>query len=311
MIRVTTNMLNNQMLLNLNRNGVNLNNLQTQLTTGRKINKPSDDPVGITYSMRYRAELSSNEQYQKNVSSAQSWLEYTDTTVDQVGSILHRMKELTVQASNSTNPQSALDSIRTEVEQLKEQLIDLGNSKVNGKYIYNGQKYDQKPYDFPKDAEGKSIITDIDIENLRTDSGDVNYIVGDGVQLPINITGSEIFGTPEEKDDDHLFSIINRLTEALRTGDFPGISGELDQIDSRLDKVLTARSTVGARANRVDLMSNRLGDLEINLTDMQSRTEDADAEKLILNAKIQESIYNASLSVGAKIISNSLADFIR
>lgn len=311
MIRVTSNMLNNQMLLNLNRNGVNLNNLQTQLTTGRKINKPSDDPVGITYSMRYRAELSSNDQYQKNVSSAQSWLEYTDTTVDQVGSILHRMKELTVQASSSTNPPSALNSIRTEIDQLKEQLIDIGNSKVNGKYIYNGQKYDQKPYDFPKDADGKSIILDTDIETLVTDSGDVNYIVGDSVQLPVNITGNVIFGTPDDKNGDHLFSIINRLTTALENGKFEDISGELDNIDTRLDKVLTARSVVGARANRVDLMAGRLGDLEINLTDMQSRTEDADAEKLLLNAKVQESIYNASLSVGAKIISNTLADFIR
>lgn len=311
MIRVTSNMLNNQMLLNLNRNGVNLNNLQTQLTTGRKINKPSDDPVGITYSMRYRAELSSNDQYQKNVSSAQSWLEYTDTTVNQVGSILHRMKELTVQASNSTNPPSALNSIRTEIEQLKEQLIDIGNSKVNGKYIYNGQKYDQKPYDFPKDADGKSIILDTDIETLVTDSGDVNYIVGDSVQLPVNITGNVIFGTPDDKDGDHLFSIINRLTKALEDGNFKDISGELDKIDTRLDKVLTARSVVGARANRVDLMAGRLGDLESNLTDMQSRTEDADAEKVLLNAKVQESIYNASLSVGAKIISNTLADFIR
>lgn len=311
MIRVTSNMLNNQMLLNLNRNGVNLNNLQTQLTTGRKINKPSDDPVGITYSMRYRAELSSNDQYQKNVSSAQSWLEFTDTTVNQVGSILHRMKELTVQASNSTNPPSALNSIRTEIEQLKEQLIDIGNSKVNGKYIYNGQKYDQKPYDFPKDADGKSIILDTDIETLVTDAGDVNYIVGDSVQLPVNITGNLIFGTPDDKDGDHLFSIINRLTTALEDGNFKDISGELDNIDTRLDKVLTARSVVGARANRVDLMAGRLGDLEINLTDMQSRTEDADAEKLLLNAKVQESIYNASLSVGAKIISNTLADFIR
>lgn len=311
MIRVTSNMLNNQMLLNLNRNGVNLNNLQTQLTTGRKINKPSDDPVGITYSMRYRAELSSNDQYQKNVNSAQSWLEYTDTTVNQVGGILHRMKELTVQASSSTNPPSALNSIRTEIEQLKEQLIDIGNSKVNGKYIYNGQKYDQKPYDFPKDADGKSIILDTDIETLVTDSGDVNYIVGDSVQLPVNITGNVIFGTPADKDGDHLFSIINRLTKALEDGKFEDISGELDNIDTRLDKVLTARSVVGARANRVDLMAGRLGDLEINLTDMQSRTEDADAEKLLLNAKVQESIYNASLSVGAKIISNTLADFIR
>lgn len=309
MIRVTSNMLNNQMLLNLNRNGVNMNKLQTQLTTGRKLNKPSDDPVGITYSMRYRAELSSNEQYQKNVDSAQSWLEATDTAVDQVGSILHRVKELTVQASSSTNPQSALDSINTEIKQLKEQLLDIGNSKINGKYIFNGQTYDKKPFDFPKGADNISDTTGAG--DLTTDTGEINYIIGDNIQLSVNITGSDLFGSPADQNGDHIFTMLDRLSGALEQSEFGVISDQLDLINTRMDKVLTARSQVGAKTNRVELMQGRLTDLEVNLNDMQGNVEDADYEKVILNAKIQESIYNASLSTGAKIISNSLADFLR
>jgi len=309
MMRVTSNMLNSQLLLNLNRNGNRMTDLQTQLSSGRKINKPSDDPVGITYSMRYRAELASNEQYQDNVDGALSWLEFSDQMIGQVGSIIQRLKELTVQASNSTNPQSALNSIKTEVEQLKEQLIDIGNSKLNGKYIFNGQTYDKKPYDFPKDANNLSDTTLAG--DLLTDSGDIKYIVGESIQLSINISGNDIFGSPDEKDDDHLFTMIDRLTSALRASDFPVISAQLDLLDSRLDKVMTARAEIGAKINRVELMDKRLEDLGLNLTDMQSKTEDADYEKLILQSKIQESIYNASLSAGAKIISNSLVDFLR
>lgn len=309
MIRVTTNMLNSQLLLNLNRNGVRMNDLQNQMSTGRKINKPSDDPVGITYSMRYRGELSSNEQYQANVDSALSWLDFNDTALGQVGSIIQRVKELTVQASNSTNPQSALTSIQTEIEQLKEQLIDIGNSKLNGKYIFNGQTYDQKPYDFVKDANNLSDTSDVG--DLLTDAGNITFIVGESVQLSINVTGNSIFGSPEEKDDDHLFTMMDRLISALSTSDFVGIAGELDKLDTRLDKVMTARAEIGAKTNRVELMGGRLEDLGINLTDLQSKTEDADYEKLIIQSKIQESIYNASLSAGAKIISNSLVDFLR
>lgn len=308
-MRVTSNMMNAQLLLNLNRNGNRMSDLQTQMSTGRKINKPSDDPVGITYSMRYRAELASNEQYQDNVDGALSWLEFSDQMIGQVGSIIQRLKELTVQASNSTNPQSALDSIKTEVEQLKEQLIDIGNSKLNGKYIFNGQTYDKKPYDFPKDANNLSDTTLAG--DLLTDSGDIKYIVGDSIQLSINISGNNIFGNPDEKDGDHLFTMIDRLTTALGTSDFPAISSQLDLLDSRLDKVMTARAEIGAKVNRVELMGGRLEDLGINLTDMQSKTEDADYEKLILQSKIQESIYNASLSAGAKIISTSLVNFLR
>lgn len=309
MMRVTSNMMNAQLLLNLNRNGNRMSDLQTQMSTGRKINKPSDDPVGITYSMRYRAELSSNEQYQDNVDAALSWLDFNDTMIGQAGSIIQRLKELTVKASNTTNPQTALTSIQTEVQQLKEQLIDIGNSKINGKYIFNGQNYDKKPYDFVKDANNLSDTRAVG--DLLTDSGDINYIVGDNVQLAINITGNNIFGSPDEKDGDHLFTMIDRLSTALGAGDFPTISAQLDKLDTRLDKLMTVRAEIGAKTNRVELMNGRLEDLGINLTAMQSKTEDADYEKLILQSKIQESIYNASLSAGAKIISTSLVDFLR
>lgn len=89
MIRVTSNMMSSQLLLNLNRNARTMNDTQLQLASGRKINKPSDDPVGITYSLRYRAELSSNEQYTKNVDSALSWLDYNDTVLGQAGMLFN------------------------------------------------------------------------------------------------------------------------------------------------------------------------------------------------------------------------------
>ncbi|MGC5774375.1 flagellar hook-associated protein FlgL [Paenibacillus pabuli] len=306
-MRITNNMLSSQLLLNLNRNAQQMNNTQTQLATGRKINKPSDDPVGITYSLRYRAELSSNEQYQKNVDSAVSWLEFNDTVMNQAGNVMQRLRELTVQASTGTNPQSALDSINEEVQQLKEQLIDISNSKLNGKYVFNGETYDVKPYDFPTNADGSFDTTNA--ASVVTDKGKINFIVGESVQLPINVDGNEVFGTGTE--DDNLFVIMNTIMKALSDGDQKELSNQLDNIDSRMDKMLAIRSEIGAKTNRVDLMMGRLDDLGINLTDLQSKVEDADYAELAMQSKIQENIYNASLSAGAKIISPSLVDFLR
>ncbi|NUU74809.1 flagellar hook-associated protein FlgL [Paenibacillus xylanilyticus] len=306
-MRITNNMLSSQLLLNLNRNAQQMNNTQTQLATGRKINKPSDDPVGITYSLRYRAELSSNEQYQKNVDSAVSWLEFNDTVMNQAGNVVQRLRELTVQASTGTNPQSALDSINEEVKQLKEQLIDISNSKLNGKYVFNGETYDVKPYEFPSNADGTYDTTNA--ASIVTDKGKINFIVGESVQLPINVSGNEVFGT--ETEEDNLFVIVNTIMKALTEGDQKELSNQLDNIDSRTDKMLAIRSEIGAKTNRVDLMMGRLEDLGINLTDLQSKVEDADYAELAMQSKIQENIYNASLSAGAKIISPSLVDFLR
>lgn len=311
MLRVTSNMMSSQLLLNLNRNARTMNDTQLQLASGRKINKPSDDPVGITYSLRYRAELSSNEQYTKNVDSALSWLDYNDTVLGQAGDVVQRLRELTVQASTGSNPQSALDSINEEVQQLKEQLVDVSNSKLNGKYIFNGEQYDVKPYDFLKGEDGTYDTS----KEIITDTGQIQYIVGEGVQLPINMTGNDVFGYPPDPDhpdnSDNIFSIINSISSALKNGDITAVSSQLSNIDTRMEKILTARSEVGAKTNRVELMQDRLSDLNTNLTDLQAKTEDADYEGLIMNSKIQENIYNASLSVGAKIISTTLVDFIR
>ncbi|WP_342480744.1 flagellar hook-associated protein FlgL [Paenibacillus sp. FSL L8-0340] len=305
MLRVTSNMMNSQLLLNLNRNARTMNDTQLQLASGRKINKPSDDPVGITYSLRYRAELSSNEQYTRNVDGALSWLDYNDTVLGQAGDVVQRLRELTVKASTGSNPQSALDSINEEVLQLKQQLVDVSNSKLNGKYIFNGEKYDTKPYDFAKGTDGSYDTS----KPVTTDSGQIQYIVGEGVQMPINMTGNDVFG--HTGDSDNLFSIINNISDALKKGDLTAITGQLDNIDTRVETILSARAEIGAKTNRVELMQDRLSDLNINLTDLQAKTEDADYEELIMKSKIQENIYNASLSVGAKIISTTLVDFIR
>ncbi|WP_084410935.1 flagellar hook-associated protein FlgL [Paenibacillus glacialis] len=303
-MRITNNMLSSQLLTNLNRNAQAMSHTQEQLSTARKLNKPSDDPVGITYSLRYRSELSSNDQYQRNVDSAMSWLDHNDTVLGQAGDVVQRLRALTVQAATGTNPKSALDSIKAEVVQLKEQLVDIANSQLNGKYIFNGQTYDKKPYDTTLGEPEKAV----------TDVGTVNFVMGDSVIMPISVTGSSVFGevsTTVPDDSDNLFSVINRITNALDTENFSALSGELTNLDTRMETMLRFRSEIGAKTNRVELMQNRLSSLGVNLTDLQSKTEDADYAGTILQSKIQENIYNASLSAGSKIISPSLMDFLR
>lgn len=300
-IRITPSMMHMQLTRNLNNNLARMESLQGQLTTGRKINKPSDDPVGITYSLRYRTELASNDQYQKNTDSALSWLSFNDTVLNQSGNVLHRLKELSVQGATGTNPQVALDAISSEVAELKQQMLDIANSKLNGKYVFNGQQFDRIPYDATQPG--------FDAKTVSTDTGEVMYAVGVGVTMPINVNGNEVFGSPSETDN--IFAVFDNIMAELAAGDNAGVSAELANIESRLDKILNARSLVGSRTNRLELMQNRLDDLGINLTDMQSKTEDADYEKLLIDSKINESVYQASLSVGAKVITPTLVDFLR
>ncbi|MFC5469699.1 flagellar hook-associated protein FlgL [Cohnella suwonensis] len=304
--RVTQGSITNQLLRNINKNLSQMQGLQEQLSTGMKINRPSDDPVGITYSLRYRSDLSLNERYQGNVDSANSWLDFNDTLLTQVSDVGKRIKELAVQGSNGTNPQVALDNIASEMKQLKEQLVDIANSQFKGKYVFNGQFTDKITYD-----------PAVDPATVITDTGNLDYAINTGIQLTVNLTGNNIFGYPPtgvtapKNEDDNLFHVIDEMVSSLESGDYSGVSNQLTMLDSRMDKVLTQQAEIGARMNRVELMEQRLNDLNLNLSTLQSKTEDADMEDLIIKAKVNENVYQASLSVGAKIITPTLVDFLR
>lgn len=131
-IRVTSGMMSTQMLSNLNRNLYRMDNMSNQIATGRKINKPSDDPVGVTYALRYRAELASNEQYQTNTDAAVSWLDATDSNMQQALDVMKRLKELAVQGANGTLSDSDLQAVNLEVDELKQHLVDIGNTQIRG-----------------------------------------------------------------------------------------------------------------------------------------------------------------------------------
>lgn len=296
-IRVTQGMINTQLMRNLNANLARLDHTQGQLATGRKINKPSDDPVGISYAMRYRSEISANDQYIENVDSAISWLEITDSTLNQAGNVIQRLRELTIQAANGTNPQTALDAIESEVSQLYEQLVIIGNSEFNGKHIFNGQMTETPPYS-PETA-GTTV----------TDSGKIKFEIGVGVKIDANVTGETIFGSQD--DTDNAFKVMNDLRVALKDGNFQTINHTIGQLDTRINKFLEVRADVGAKMNRVQLSLGRLEDININLQSLQSKVEDADMAQLITTLKTDENVYQASLSVGAKIIRPSLIDFLR
>lgn len=311
MLRVTNGMKHNQLLMNLNRNARASQATQEQLSTGMKINRPSDDPVGITYSLRYRSEIGMNTQYQKNVDSSISWLEYNDTVLTQTNSVLQRVRELTVAAANDTNPQAGFDSINEEMKELRQQLVDIGNSQINGKYIFNGQNYDQKPYNSELtqlDANGGPVA--VPLSQQEPDTASVEYAVGANIKLGVNLSGQSVFGSKDEVND-NIFGLIDNISKALQEGNTKELSNQLANIDSRVEKILTAQAEVGAKTNRVELMQSRLSDLDVNLTNLQSKTEDADYAELLIKSQIQENIYTASLSVGAKIISTTLVDFLR
>ncbi|WP_336776616.1 flagellar hook-associated protein FlgL [Paenibacillus sp. MMO-58] len=317
-LRVTQRMMSSQMLGNITNNLNSMNKLQNQLSTGKAINKPSDDPIGITFALRYRGEIASNDQYTDNADAAMSSLEYMDTTIGQATDIVQRFRELIVKGANGTLEQTSMTAIQTEVSQLYNQMVEIGNSQFNGKQMFNGEQTGAKPYStlgLDQQSDPSADPPVLKAFSNKTDTGSIQYELSPGMTMDINMTGNDVFGAPvtDESDttSDNLFQLMHRAYDMLGSGDQEGLKGLLGQIDTRMSTMLTARAQIGARVNRVEIVQGRLSDVDINLQQMQQKVEDVDMAQAITNITTLENVYQASLSAGAKIIQPSLVDFLR
>lgn len=125
----------------------NLGKIMDQLSTGKKINRASQDPVVAMNGMRYRTQVTEVEQFKRNLGEVYNWMDTADSTLDSVTQSLHRIRELTVQASNDTYEETQRANISKEISQLREHLVALGNTKANNKYIFNGTNTTTSPID--------------------------------------------------------------------------------------------------------------------------------------------------------------------
>lgn len=300
-MRVTQNMMNSKMMINLNNNNNRMSKYQDMLATGKSLNKPSDDPVAVGYAMRYEAQISRNDQYQRNVDEATSRLEFADTMLNQVNSVMQRARELAVRASTDSMELKDREAVSAEIDQLYRQLVSAGNSEFNGQYIFNGQTTDIRPYDDSNAAES------------QTDMGSIVFMISEGVAMPVNVTGEEVFGSPAGGDptSDNAFNVLKTFKTALDANDGAGIRASLDRIDSRTNKMQQVWSEIGARSNRTEMMESRLQDFDVNLTGLLSKTADADIAKTIMDLKMAENVQRASLSAGSRIIQPTLVDFLK
>lgn len=281
---------------------------QEQLNSGSIISRPSDDPVVAVKGMGYRTDLDKNEQYQRNMRQAHSWLDGTDEALDQVGTSLIRVKELIVQAANDTHTPEDRQKINEEISQIKKHLQDMSNTKVGENYIFSGTNTSS-----PLFKSDGTIQTTADLTGLEK-SIEIN--VFDGISMPINIEGVELFG-----ELDVFMGELEDLLKSGATGDEIGNALGFDNaaggdpkilgLDTLNEKVLVKRAEVGAKQNRVELMEERLKTQEVNVTKQKSLNEDTDYPKTITEMVTAEAIHQASLSVGAKVIQQTLVDFIR
>ncbi|WP_078378891.1 flagellar hook-associated protein FlgL [Sutcliffiella halmapala] len=292
-MRITQSMLSQNSLRHISNSYGKMGKLMDQLATGKKISRPSDDPVVAMKGMYYRTNLTELEQYKRNLSESYAWMENSEASLDHVQSLMHRASELMIQGSNDTASPSDRQAIAKEIEQLKEDFVQVANTQVAGRYIFNGTAID------------KPRITDSsNPESVSTENLPFEIEVSRGIKLQSNINPDNVFSK-------EMLEMWNGIQTALETSDTESLKDLMGRFEKQGDIISAERSELGARYNRLELVDDRIAYQEVVATRILSDNEDADIERVITELTSQESVHRASLGVGARIIQPSLLDFLR
>lgn len=297
-MRITEGRIASDFLFSVNRTRASMNKLQTQLATGKRIQKPSDDPEATDIIMRLNNSVEKNAQFQKNLADGQSALEMTAESLDSFAGMLSQVQEILAGVTNGTRTDS-YGTVADQLEQLLNQGLAAANTKFNEKYLFGGTQTQTVPYVLVDNATPPPSQT----VTYNGNGSSISFQIGEGVNQKVNMSGQEAFnGTA-------IFDKLIQIKDALRAGTAPS-AGDADAIIAMHTSVLQAGSTVGAFLQNLDSTSTHLSEQRTQLLSLLSVQQDTDVAEATMNLKQQELMLNAALNTGAQILPKSLVDFM-
>src|SRR3954451_7989762 len=300
MMRITQRAVAQNSLAGLNSNLSAYNRLNNQLTSGKTISKPSDSPTRTNTSMITRSAIAGNDQYARNISDGQTFLDSTDSALQDMLTQVRRVRDLTVQALNGGAQSTASqEAIATEVSGIRQSMLGQANQVVQGRPLFGGVSTGTRAYDdtgayvgIGDGSDNRTLLTRrvSDVETIRVD-----------------LTGPEAFGDPASGKD--MFAVVNNV--AAHVGDTTALTADLADLDDTIDGLLAAAADVGTRSARMQTAGTINTSQQLTLKTQLSATEDIDLPKTIMELQMQQVGYQAALQATAQVMQPTLLDYLR
>lgn len=266
-----------------------LNKANEIVSSGKRINNLSDDPVGLTQALKVKSAISNLEQMQRNISCGNSWLASSESALTHVQDIISETKVLCIQMANATIDSVQRLSAAGTVQNLFDEIISLANTNIAGSYIFSGSKTDTTPFSDNGTYNGNSNAFTVKI--------------GKDATIEVGSDGGAVFG--------YIFSTMADLKTSLETNDVGGIQDAMSDLDGHFDDISAKISDVGSKMNRMDVKEKIFEDIIFANTDRLSKIEDADMTEAIMELKAREFAYQAALSSSAKLMTLTLMDYMK
>jgi flagellar hook-associated protein 3 FlgL len=290
--RVAHTSLATRSMYNLQQTLLRLADKQDEVSSMKRLRRPSDSPVDTVAAMRLRSDMGRNEQISRNIDDAMSWLGVADNTLVSFVEQISRVRELAVAARNASADSLARQGIAVEVSKVRESLLGLANTQFNGRSIFAGTANTQQTYDDTATYTGISQA--------------IERTIAPGVRVQINVNGDEVFGAA----GNDIFVALNQIVNAIES-DPSQLDTLVADLDTRTRTVQTKLAEVGARFKRVETMKDRNSSDALTMKQNLSNVEDTDMAQAVMELQMQEVAYQAALAATSRAIQPSLVDFLR
>jgi flagellar hook-associated protein 3 FlgL len=278
-----------------------LDHARTELSTGRRINQPSDDPFGAGNAVSLNGQLGALSAYANNITDGSAWAEQADSSLTTITDNTQRARELVVEAANGTTNPSDLAAAAAEIDQITESVKQAANSEVSGQYIFSGTDTATAPY--------LAGANDAFQGNTATMS---RTIAPGGTTIQVNFDVSSLLGSGQPAADGKLLNTLRDVAQDMRAGNQVALGNDLQKLDTNVDTLGQLQASVGATELRLNLAASRVADLQVQVQKQLSNTEDVDMAQAITDYSTQQASYSAALQVSAQMLQNdSLVNFLR
>jgi len=295
-MRLSTNLFYSQNETNISEANARLYKLQQQLSTGKKLQQPSDDPLATTQIMKFDRVIARTEQFKENISVSERRLSYEETTVDSVVTSLQRVQEIAIRGNSGAMSDDDRRILSDELDEILNHVKGLLNTQdAQGEYMFSGYRGNTQPYVLNAAGDGYEYQGDTGARFLE---------IGENSTIQSTDPGSAIFGD----SSDNVLNQILDLKTALESG--ADLSTAAEGVNSWYGNIVSQQAQLGSRLRVLE-------DQEINLTDLKTFTEstrslfaDTDYYEAISQLSLESTALQAAYQSFGKVQQMSLFNYV-
>ena len=309
-MRVTNGNMMSSYLKDIQNNLQSMDKLNTQMNTGKQVNKVSDDPLRAVKIMNLNNEIADIEKYNYNADEITGWLDMTDEALDTVGTLTSEIKTLLTSISGAYG-KDEIKAIQTNVNEKIKQIGEAFNTTYAGKYIFGGSITDEQPVKITTDENGNVKLS---INNSEKEGINANLIaaVSNGIKVDYNLNINQVTNSGKGDGTNSAINMFEELSAALNTEEVDmDVIGDLSKrLDSYLSDVLNNRSIIGARTNTVQAIKDTNDENVLEMKGVLSNIQDVDVAEKYIELQEAQMVYTASLQVSSKLFKTTILDYI-